>query len=109
MFLKYALRLVVATMVMAVGSIAQVQTGTPAWAAVDTNGPDVINLGNLNVLLNIPVMSKQGRGIPLSYNLAYNSSVWYPVASGSSTTWQPINSNGTYWGWQGLSPAGQSR
>lgn len=111
MSLKFAVRFYVAMIVMGIAVAAQsqaIQTGIPTWAASDSNGPDVINLGNLNIFLNIPVMSKQGRGISLTYNLAYNSSLWYPVTSGSSTTWQPITSSGTYWGWQGLAPAGQS-
>jgi hypothetical protein len=84
---------------------AQVATGAPLFGTFSTQGPDVINIGNLNVLLNIPVLNKAGRGIPLTYNLAYNSSVWYPVTSGSTTSWTPVQQ----FGWQGLQPAGQAQ
>jgi RHS repeat-associated protein len=84
---------------------AQVATGTPLFGTFSAPGPDVINIGNLNTLLNIPVLNKAGRGIPLTYNLAYNSSVWYPVVSGSTTSWTPVQQ----FGWQGLQSAGQSQ
>jgi RHS repeat-associated protein len=84
---------------------AQVATGTPPFGTFSTPGPDVINIGNLNMFLNIPVLNKAGRGTPLTYNLAYNSSVWYPVTSGSTTSWTPVQQ----FGWQGLQPAGQAQ
>ena len=53
-----------------------------------SGGPDVINLGNLNVHLDIPVLHKQGRGIPFVYDLTYDSAaVWSPVTIGGVTTW----------------------
>jgi RHS repeat-associated protein len=39
------------------------------------------------------------------YDLTYDSSVWYPVTSGSTTSWQPVSAR---WGWQGLTPGGQT-
>jgi RHS repeat-associated protein len=84
---------------------AQVATGTPPFGTFSTPGPDTINIGNLNMFLNIPVLNKAGRGTPLTYNLAYNSSVWYPVDSGSTISWTPVSQ----WGWQGLQPAGQAQ
>jgi RHS repeat-associated protein len=66
-------------------------------------GPDEINLGNLNIHWDIPIRSKAGRGLNFDYDLTYDSSIWYPVTSGSTTTWQPA----TNWGWNGLSQAGQ--
>jgi RHS repeat-associated protein len=63
----------------------------------------VINIGSLNVLWDIPIMNKAGRGLPFNYDLAYNSSVWYP--SGASPAWTPLST----WGWSGLSSAGQSQ
>lgn len=55
----------------------QVQTGVPPFESFG-GGPDVINLGNLNVHYSIPVFSRAGRGLPFSYALAYDSSVWQP-------------------------------
>src|ERR1051325_9181634 len=83
---------------------AQVQTGTPPFGSFG-GGPDVINLANLNVRLTIPVLHKPGRGTNFSYDLGYDSSVWYPVTVNGSLTWQPVNGS---WGWQGLAPAGIS-
>lgn len=73
---------------------AQVATGTPPFGSFG-GGPDVINLANLNAHLAVPVVNKAGRGMPFNYTLTYDSSVWYPVVSGSTTSWQPVN----YWGW----------
>jgi hypothetical protein len=73
---------------------AQVVTGTPPFGSF-SGSPDVVDLANLNSHLTMPVFNKSGRGIPFSYSLTYDSSVWYPVTSGSTTTWQPVS----YWGW----------
>ncbi len=70
-------------------------------------GPDVINLGSLNSHLSIPIHHKAGRGTDFDLTLAFDSSVWTPVKSGSTTSWQPVTTT-TVPGWQGLSPAGQS-
>lgn len=50
-------------------------TGTPAFGSY-SNGPDKINLGNLNVNLTIPLFVKAGRGINYEYDLTYDSSLW---------------------------------
>src|SRR5437899_2791405 len=85
-------------------SAAQVQTGTPPFGSLG-GGPDVINLANLNSHITIPVRHKAGRGINFDYDLKNDSSVWYPLNSGGSTSWQPAFAQ---WGWNGLIPAGQS-
>jgi RHS repeat-associated protein len=80
-----------------VGSLptrAQVATGTPAFGSFG-GGPDIVNLGNLNVHLGIPVVNRDGRQLAFGYTLTYDTSVFYPVTSGSTKTWQPVN----YWGW----------
>lgn len=69
-------------------------TGTPPFGSF-AGGPDIINLANLNSHLCVPVLHKPGRGTDFNYDLCYDSSVWYPVTSGSTTTWQPTSaSNG---------------
>jgi RHS repeat-associated protein len=73
---------------------AQVQTGTPPYGSFG-GGPDVVNLGNLNVHINVPVFSRGGRGTPLVYNLGYDTSVWVPVNSSGSPVWTPASN----WGW----------
>jgi RHS repeat-associated protein len=77
----------------------QVQTGTPPFGSFG-GGPDVINLANLNSHLTIPVLHKPGRGTNFNYDLNYDSSVWYPVTTGSTTAWQPALN----WGWTSSNP-----
>jgi len=75
---------------------AQVPTGTPPFGSFG-GGPDVINLANLNAHLAIPVLHKPGRGTNFTYDLRFDSSVWYPVGVSGSQNWQPV----TNWGWRG--------
>src|SRR6266849_4675982 len=75
---------------------AQVPTGTPPFGSFG-GGPDVINFANLNAHLAIPVLHKPGRGTNFTYDLSYDSSVWYPVGVSGSQTWQYVNN----WGWRG--------
>ena len=76
----------------------QPATGFPPLGAF-AGSPDAVDLANLNVNLTIPIFSKAGVGIPLSYNLNYNSLVWVPTTSGDSTYWLPIDNNV---GWGGI-------
>src|SRR6266568_9688036 len=75
---------------------AQVTTGTPPFGSFG-GGPDVINLANLNAHITIPVLHKAGRGTNFTYDLSFDSSVWYPVTSGGTTSWQAVGN----WGWRG--------
>ena len=79
---------------LAVQVDAQVTPGTPSFGSF-TGVPDVIDIANLNVHLTVPMIHKAGRGIDFPYDLTYDSSVWYPVTSGSTKTWQPVLN----WGW----------
>src|SRR6266404_1837483 len=81
----------------ATSTSAQVQTGTPPFGSFG-GGPDVINLANLNVHWTIPVFHKAGRGTNFSYDLSYDSSVWYPVTSSGTTSWQSVAN----FGWMGM-------
>src|SRR5579859_4636137 len=96
--------LLVASSITALSTSAQVQRGTPAFGSFG-GGPDVINLGNLNVRLAIPILHKPGRGRNLNYDVTYDSSVWSPVTSGGTTTWQPD----ALWGWNGTIPMSAGR
>jgi hypothetical protein len=49
----------------------QVNPGTPSFSAYDSHQYDVLNLQNLNVALNVPVMSKSG-AFPFHASLAQN-------------------------------------
>src|SRR6267142_954915 len=81
---------------VATSASAQVTTGTPPFGSFG-GGPDVINLANLNSHISIPVLHRPGRGLNFTYDLSYDSSVWYPVAG----TWQPVQS----WGWRAATEA----
>jgi RHS repeat-associated protein len=62
------------------------------------NGPaDSIDVANLNAHISVPVINKAGRGMPFTYGLSYDSSVWYPVGVSGDQTWQPVAN----WGWSG--------
>ncbi len=77
-------------------SFGQVPTGTPPMSSL-SGGPDVVNLANLNSHITIPILGKSGRGLPFTFNLPHDSSVWYPVTASGSTAWQPVPN----WGWSG--------
>jgi RHS repeat-associated protein len=79
-----------------VPSFGQVPTGTPPMSSL-SGGPDIINLANLNSHITIPILVKSGRGLPFTFNLTQDSSIWYPVTSSGSTSWQPVPN----WGWSG--------
>jgi len=76
-------------------ALAQVATGTPPLGSFGGGQVDTINLANLNAHFNVPVFQKAGRGLPFNFVLTYDTSVWFPVSSGSSSAWTP----GTDWGW----------
>jgi hypothetical protein len=80
----------------------QVATGTPPFGSF-AGGPDVINLGNLNVHYTILVIHKPGRGTDFGRDITYDSAVWTPVSGSGSQSWTP---SGSY-GWT-LSPNGQT-
>jgi hypothetical protein len=84
------------TSLLPASTSAQITTGTPPFGSFG-GGPDVINLANLNAHWTIPVLHKPGRGMNFTYDLSYDTSVWYPVTSGGTTTWQPAGN----WGWSG--------
>ncbi len=76
----------------------QVALGTPPFGSFGGGPFDNVNLGNLNVHFAIPVLNKAGRGVPFTYNLSYDSSVWVGTTSSGTTQWQPV----TNWGWRGI-------
>jgi hypothetical protein len=54
----------------------------------------VINNANLNIHWTIPIFHKPGRGTDFTYDLTFDSAVWYPVISGGTTSWQPAPNYG---------------
>jgi hypothetical protein len=81
-------------------SSAQVTTGAPPFGSFG-GGPDVINLANLNAHIAVPVLNKAGRGTAFTYNLSYDTSVWYPSSTSGTNTWTPVYN----WGWRGQTEA----
>ena len=77
--------------------LAQVQTGTPPFGTFG-GGPDVIDLGNLNVHVPVPMVHRAGRGTDFTYDLSYDNSIWYPVTSGSTKSWVNVPN----WGWRAV-------
>jgi hypothetical protein len=75
---------------------AQVPTGIPPFGSFG-GGPDIINLANLNAHLTVPVLHKPGRSTDFTYDLSYDTSVWYPIGASGSQSWQPV----VNWGWRG--------
>lgn len=73
-----------------------VATGAQPYGSFD-GGPDIINLGNLNVHYAIPIYSKPGRGIPFSYTLVFDNSMWRRIGTSGNGYWQPVAN----WGWAG--------
>ncbi len=80
---------------------AQVETGTPPFESFGGGPFDVINLGNLNVHFGVNIVAKPGRGLPFTYTLAYDSSVFNPAPVNGVQTWLPV----TNWGWVGQTQA----
>jgi len=72
--------------------LSQVATGPQPYGSF-SGGPDVTNLGNLNVHYTFPIFSKPGRGLPFNYYLSFDSSVW----TRPGTSWAPVGN----WGWRG--------
>jgi hypothetical protein len=62
--------------------------GHPNWTAYDSHAIDTINLSNLNVVINIPIMAKSGL-FPISATLPTNSSVYIDGTAFASTGPEP--------------------
>lgn len=73
----------------------QLVTGLPQFGSFQSGTFDTIDLANLNVHFSIPIFGRSGKGVPFEYSLVYDSLIWTPVTSGSTTSWQPSSS----WGW----------
>lgn len=69
-------------------------TGLYAFGSFDSKGTDTINIGNLNVHLDIPVLHKAGRGIPFAYDLVYDGLIWQPVTVAGVQSWMPAQNFG---------------
>lgn len=81
-----------------VSASSQVATGLYNYGTFDNFGFDSINVGNLNLHFEIPVVNKPGRGgLDFNYNLVYDGSIWTPTTTNGVTSWVPDSS----WGLRG--------
>ena len=87
------------TLLVARSASAQVATGMPPFGSFSGGPIDVVDNSNLNVHIQVPVINKAGRGMPFNYALTYDSSIWSPVNSVGQSTWTPLNSTSSTWGW----------
>jgi RHS repeat-associated protein len=96
--MKVALRIFLITSLLSTfgsSALAQVSTGKPPLSSSMGGPADTVDVANLNVHLNIPVVQKPGRGTNFSYVITYDSSVWYPSGTGGSGVWEAAAN----WGW----------
>ena len=75
-----------------------VALGTPAFGSF-AGGSDAVNLANLNVHWNFPIISKAGRGLPFVFNIPYDSTVWTPLASSGGQALTPPSPLISQYGW----------
>ncbi len=87
-------------------AVAQPVTGLPPFGSFSGGPFDTIDNANLNVYFQIPIISKAGRGLPFTYSLVYNNSIWAPVTTGGTTAWTPTTVSN--WGWGNVNEAPQS-
>src|SRR5260370_30066979 len=70
-------------------------TGTPPFGSF-AGGPDIIDLANLNSHITVPILHKAGRGgFNFTYDLSYDSSVWFPSSVTGTNTWTSVTSLGS--------------
>lgn len=92
----FALLMCLICTIAAVKTEGQVTTGTPPFNSF-SSGTDNVNLYNLNVHIDIPVLSKPGRGLNFNFVLTYDSSVWEPIGTpGVNRTWQLYPNGGLH-------------
>ncbi len=66
-------------------AIAQSDTGfQPFGTFQSASGPETVNLANLDVHLDIPIVSKTGVGLPFTYSLRFDSLAWTRAWSGGN-------------------------
>jgi len=83
----FGIGILLAVLLLSAGTSAQVVTGTPQFGSFGGGPFDVVNLGNLNVHFDIPVIQKAGRGSPYTFTMSYDNTVWSPVTSSGTRAW----------------------
>ena len=75
--------------------VSEVKVGTPQHGTFG-GGPDIVNLANLNAHWKFPVFSKAGRGVPFSYVITHDTSVWFLAGVSGNGNWLPVSN----WAWR---------
>jgi len=80
------------------GAFAQSSSGLQPFGSFTGDGLDTINVRNGNLHISIPILSKSGRGLPFSYSLSYDSTIWQPAGpdfrDDGPTQWVPAPNYG---------------
>jgi RHS repeat-associated protein len=86
-----------ALLLVASPASGQVGTGITPFASMAPSTFDQVNMGSGNVFFSVPVVNKRGQGMPFTYSLVYNNSIWTPSSVSGTNTWTPAQG----WGWGG--------
>lgn len=70
-------------LILSACALGQSITGFQPFGTFQNQGPDSVNLADLNVHLSIPIVSKKGIGLPFTASIEYDSSL-YAQWSGAS-------------------------
>ncbi len=81
-----ALRVILAFLLIGSG-VMTLEAGIPPFSSTMSGPYGTINLSDLNVHLEIPVISRNGRGSNFVFNIQYDSAVLSQATVGSSKTW----------------------
>ncbi len=80
-------------------TVAQILgTGRYSFGSFDDRGFDSVNLGNLNVRFNVPLVNRPGRGMGFNYSIQYEGKVWNSLSAAGNQAWTPD----PQWGFAGL-------
>src|ERR1017187_1176487 len=88
MFKHTFVSLAILILLYSISVLAQPTAGAPPFGSF-SGGPDLVDNANLNVHLSIPIISKAGRGLPFSYTLGYDNSLWSPRSATGAYAWTP--------------------
>lgn len=79
----------------------RVATGVQQFGSYTPTSFETIDNATLNAHFEVPIVAKAGRGMPFTFTLAYDSSIWTPTSSSGTSSWTPSAT----WGWSAINPA----
>src|SRR5262249_887019 len=74
-------------------AVAQSDPGLPAFGTFTGGSFDTINLGNLNIHLEVPVINKPGPGMPIHYSLVYDRGGFAVTGAKIQDGWEGLASD----------------